>query len=106
MGASAEGVTLRTVSSFAGADTAAVAYVDILNEYEAATGNTVIDVSAASDESWKKGVLNDFAAGNEPDVLFFFAAGADSAPILYKVVPIADINAAYPELGLPEIDAL
>ena len=104
--ASAEGVTLRTVSSFAGADTAAVAYVDILNEYEAATGNTVIDVSAASDESWKKGVLNDFAAGNEPDVLFFFAAGADSAPILYKVVPIADINAAYPEADLPENEAL
>ncbi|MBR6185439.1 MAG: carbohydrate ABC transporter substrate-binding protein [Clostridia bacterium] len=105
-GARAEGVVLRTVSSFAGADTAAEAYVDILEAYEAETGNTVIDVSAASDEGWKTGVLNDFAAGNEPDVLFFFAAGADSAPILYKVVPIAEINAAYPALDLPENEAL
>ena len=102
----AEGITLRTVSSFAGADTAAEAYVDILEAYEAETGNTVIDASAASDEGWKTDVLNDFAAGNEPDVLFFFAAEADSAPILYKVVPIAEINAAYPQAGLPESEAL
>ena len=104
--ASAEGVTLRTVSSFAGADPAAEAYVDILNGYEADTGNTVIDSSAASDEDWKTGVLHAFAAGEEPDVLFFFAAGADSAPILYKVVPVSEINAAYPGLDLPETEAL
>ena len=104
--ARAEGVTLRTVSSFAGAGTAVEAYVDILEAYEEETGNTVIDTSSASDEGWKTGVLNDFAAGNEPDVLFFFAAGADSAPILYKVVPIAEINAAYPEACLPENEAL
>ncbi len=105
-GACAEGVTLRTVSSFAGADTAADAYVDILKAYEAESGNVVLDASAVSDEAWKTGVLNDFAAGNEPDILFFFGAGADSAPILYKVTPIADINAAYPDLHLPENDAL
>ena len=75
-------------------------------KYVAETGNTVLDHSAASDEAWKTSVLHDFAAGNEPDVLFFFAAGADSAPILYKVVPIADINAAYPEADLPENEAL
>lgn len=105
-GARADGVVLRTVSSFVGAGTAAEAYVDILEAYEAESGNTVIDNSAASDEGWKTGVLNDFAAGNEPDILFFFAAGADSAPILYKVVPIAEINAAYPEVNLPENEAL
>ena len=105
-GACAEGVTLRTVSSFAGADTAADAYVDILKAYEAESGNVVLDTSAVSDEAWKTGVLNDFAAGNEPDILFFFGAGADSAPILYKVTPIAEINAAYPQLNMPESDAL
>lgn len=104
--AAAEGVTLRTVSCFAGADTAAEAYVDILNLYETESGNTVIDHSSASDEAWKTGVLHDFAAGNEPDVLFFFAAGADSAPILYKVVPVSDINEAYPSMALPENEAL
>lgn len=102
----ADGVTLRTVSTFAGADTAAEAYVDILKAYEAESGNVVLDASAVSDEAWKTGVLHDFAAGNEPDILFFFGAGADSAPILYKVTPIAEINAAYPDIHLPENDAL
>ena len=101
--ARAEGLTLWTVSSFAGADAAsAMAYVELLQQYEARTGNTVVDSSATSDETWKTGVLSDFAAGNEPDVLFFFAASADSAPILNRVVPIGEINAAYPELHLEE----
>ena len=101
--ARAEGVTLWTVSSFAGADAAsAMAYVELLQQYEGQTGNTVVDNSATSDETWKTGVLSDFAAGNEPDVLFFFAASADSAPILNRVVPIDEINAAYPDLHLEE----
>lgn len=106
MTAAADGVRLRTVSSFAGADTSAEAYVDILKAYEARTGNTVTDVSSTSDERWKSDVLNDFAAGNEPDILFFFAASADSVPILSKVVPISEINTTYPELGLEENEAL
>lgn len=102
IGAAAEGVSLRTVSSFAGTDAAALSYVELLREYEDLTGNVVEDSSGTSDESWKAGVLSDFAAGNEPDILFFFACSADSSPILRKMVPIAEINAAYPELDLPE----
>ena len=102
----AEGVALRTVSSFAGTDAAAMAYVELLREYEVNTGNTVEDSSGVSDESWKAGVLSDFAAGNEPDILFFFACSADSAPILRKVVPIAEINAAFPGLSLTESEIL
>ncbi len=105
-GAAGEGVTLRTVSCFAGTDTAAEAYVEILHHYEAETGNTVLDNSSTSDEAWKTAVLKDFAAGNEPDVLFFFAAGADSAPLLSRVVSLEEINTAYPELQLRENDAL
>ncbi|MDO5299303.1 MAG: ABC transporter substrate-binding protein [Clostridia bacterium] len=101
-GALAEGVTLKTVSSFAGTDASADAYTEILKAFEAETGNTVVDSSSTSDEAWKASVLNDFAAGNEPDVLFFFAASADSKPILDKVVPIEEINAAYPDLNLTE----
>ena len=104
--APAGAVSLRTVSSFAGTDAAAIAYVELLREYEDLTGNVVEDSSGASDESWKAGVLSDFAAGNEPDILFFFARGADSAPILRKMVPIAEINAAYPGLDLPESEIL
>ena len=106
-GAPAEGgVTLRTVSCFAGSDSAAEAYVEILQRYESETGNTVTDNSSTSDEAWKTAVLKDFAAGNEPDILFFFAAGADSAPLLSRVVSLEEINAAYPELNLPENEVL
>jgi hypothetical protein len=98
----ARAVSLRTVSAFGGTDASALAYVELLREYEAQTGNVVEDSSGTSDESWKACVLNDFAAGNEPDILFFFACSADSAPILRKMVPISEINAAYPGLNLPE----
>lgn len=104
--AAAEGITLRTASTFAGSDTAAEAYVELLKAFEEATGCIIEDDSATSDESWKTGILYDFAAGNEPDVLFFFAANADSTPILSRVVPIDEINAEYPELNLTESQAL
>ncbi|HNW85762.1 MAG TPA: extracellular solute-binding protein [Candidatus Limiplasma sp.] len=104
-GALAEGVTLRTVSCFAGLDASSSTYTRLLAQWEEQTGNTVQDASAPSDESWKTGVLLDFAAGNEPDVLFFFARTADSAYLLNRVVPIAEINAAYPELNIPENEA-
>lgn len=104
--AAAEGITLYTASTFAGSDTAAEAYVELLKAFEEATGCVIEDDSATSDESWKTGILYDFAAGNEPDVLFFFAANADSTPILSRVVPIDEINAAYPELNLTENQAL
>ncbi len=100
------GVILRTVSCFAGLDGSAGEYVAILQRYESETGNTVLDSSSTSDEAWKTAVLKDFAAGNEPDILFFFAAGADSAPLLSRVVSLEEINEAYPDLNLPENDAL
>ena len=105
-GAAEGGVTLKTVSCFAGTDSAAAAYVEILDRYESETGNIVRDHSSTSDEAWKTSVLMDFAAGSEPDILFFFAAGADSAPILSRVVSLAEINETYPELRLPENEAL
>ena len=104
--ASAEGVTLRTVSCFAGEDVAAMAYVELLRAYEEQTGNVVEDESATSDESWKSRVLSDFAAGNEADVLFFFACSGDSAPLLRRMVPIEEINAAYPDIDLTVSESL
>jgi raffinose/stachyose/melibiose transport system substrate-binding protein len=98
----AQGLTIKTVSIFAGDDAAALDYVELLRAWEQETGNRVEDASATSDEAWKTGVLNDFAAGNEADVLFYFAKTADSAPILNRVVPIREINAAYPDLHLTQ----
>ena len=104
--AGAEGITLRTVSCFAGEDAASVSYAELLRAYEQQTGNVVEDDSATSDESWKARVLSAFAVGDEPDVLFFFACSADSAPILRRTVPIEQINASYPGLDLTQSDAL
>ncbi|NLV58945.1 MAG: carbohydrate ABC transporter substrate-binding protein [Clostridiales bacterium] len=97
-----QGVTLKTTSIFTGADAAADTYLGLLKNWQERTGNIVLDVSSTSDEAWKTGVLNDFAAGNEADILFFFAKTAESALILNKVVPINDINAAYPQVDLVE----
>jgi len=78
----------------------------LLKDWQEKTGNTVIDCSTPVDESWKIGILRDFAAGNEADVFFFFARTGDSVHLLPRVVPIAEINEAYPELELPEIPSL
>lgn len=101
----AQAVTLRTVSIFAGMDAAADTYTHFLRTWEKNTGHEVVDHSAPSDEAWKTGVLRDFAAGNEPDVLFYFSCTSDSAPILSRVVPIREIREAYPELALEESPA-
>ena len=102
MHAGADAVTLHTVSCFAGSDGAGDAYIALLRDYETRTGNIVLDESSPSNEAWKSGVLKRFAAGDEPDILFFFAAGADSSLLLDRLVPLSEINAAYPSLSLPE----
>ena len=102
----AEGSTLRTVSCFAGTDSAADAYVSLLKEYEEETGNTVLDESSTSSEAWKISVIKRFAAGDDPDVMFYFAACADSAMLLNRLVPLREISEAYPDLDLPEDEAL
>ena len=102
----ARALTLYTASSFAGEDDSAVTYVNLLKAFEAEHGCVISDQSSASSERWKQSVLNDFAAGNEPDVLFFFARGADSVPILSRVIPIEQLNREYPDLNLPVSEAL
>ena len=102
----ADGVTLKTSSIFSGKDTAGDIYINLLKTWQEATGNIVLDTSSTSDEGWKTGVLHDFAAGNEADVLFFYAKTGDSALILSRVIPIREINQAYPGLDLPENSAI
>ncbi len=100
--AAAESGRLYTASCFAGSDPSALPYALLLRGFEEETGWQVIDDSMESSEAWKRRIRDDFAAGSEPDVLFFFAAGADSAPLLNWMVPLDEINAAYPDARLPE----
>ena len=91
-------VELVVTTTFAGEDTNAQNYKDAVAAWEAETGNTIVDTSATSDETFKTRVITDFETGSEPDVLFFFN-GADSNSFIEagKVVPIDEIRAAYPE---------
>ena len=74
-------VTLTVVTSYGGDDGNRSNFVAAVEEYEAATGVTVQDNSAASNEEWKTKVLTDFMTGSEPDVLFYFT-DADADPFI------------------------
>ena len=91
--AMAEGVELDVVTTFAGEDSNAKNYQEGLAAYEEATGNTVNDNSATSDETFKTTVVSDFEMDAEPDVLFFFT-GADANSFIEagKGISIEDIH--------------
>ena len=91
-------VTLTVVTSYGGDDGNRGNFVTAVKAYEAATGVTVHDNSAASNEEWKTKVLTDFMTGSEPDVLFYFT-NADADPFINagKVVSIEEIRQEYPD---------
>lgn len=96
--AGAKSVALNVTTTFAGEDGNAKNYQNAIKDWMAATGNTVNDSSAVSDETFKARVASDFQMGSEPDVLFYFN-GADSNSFIEagKVVTIDEIRAAYPD---------
>lgn len=91
-------VELVVCTTFAGEDGNAQNFKAAVSAWEAATGNTVADTSATSDETFKQTVLTDFETGSEPDVLFFFN-GADANPFIKagKVMSLDEIRAEYPD---------
>ena len=93
----AQKVTLTSVTTYGGTDGARQMYLADIEEWQSLTGNTVDDQSATADEAFKARVIGDFSTGNDPDVLFFFN-GVDANPFIEsgKVVPISEIQAAYP----------
>lgn len=94
----AKSVEITVVTSYGGDDGNRGNYEAALAGYEAATGNTVLDASATSNEEWKAKVMTDFETGTEPDVLFYFN-GVDANTIVEsgKVVSLDEIRAAYPD---------
>ena len=93
-----DNLTLTVVTSYGGDDGNRGNFVAAVEEYQAATGVTVQDKSAASNEEWKTKVLTDFMTGSEPDVLFYFT-NADADPFINagKVVSIEEIREEYPD---------
>lgn len=95
---SADSVELNVVTTFAGEDSNAKNYQEGWEAWQEATGNTVNDNSATSDETFKTTVVSDFEMDAEPDVLFFFT-GADANSFIEadKVVSIEEIRETYPD---------
>lgn len=91
-------VTLTVVTSYGGDDGSRDKFEKAVAAYQEATGNTVQDASASSNEDWKTKVLTDFMTGSEPDVLFYFT-DADADPFINagKVVSIEEIREVYPD---------
>ncbi len=96
----AGGTEITVVTSYGGDDGNRQNYEKAVADYEAATGNKVLDASATSNEEWKAKVMTDFETGTEPDVLFYFT-GVDANPFVEagKVVPLDEIRAAYPDFA-------
>lgn len=89
---------LNVTTTFAGEDGNAQNFKDAVAAWEEATGNTVNDASATSDEAFKARIEMDFQTGADPDVLFFFnGADANSFIEAGKVVSIDTIREVYPE---------
>ena len=98
--AAAKSVALNVTTTFAGEDGNAKNYQNAIKDWMAATGNTVNDSSAVSDETFKARVASDFQMGSEPDVLFYFnGADANSFVEAGKVVTIDEIRAEYPDFA-------
>lgn len=94
------GVELEVVTTFAGNDGNAQNYKTAYEAWEKETGNTVVDMSATSDETFKTRVITDFETGSEPDVLFFFnGVDANSFIEAGKVVSIEEIRKEYPNFA-------
>ena len=105
--AAEESVTINVVTSYGVGDGSRRSYEQAVAGYEAATGNTVNDASAAASEAWKAKVLADFETGAEPDVLLFFT-NADAEPLISagKVVSIDTVRAEYPDYAANMKDSM
>lgn len=92
-------VTLTVATPFSEKDGNRTNYVNAYKAYEAATGNTIIDMQTPSvDEAWKLSITQDSQSGNEPDVInFFIGADADELIKNDKVVPISEIRKEFPD---------
>lgn len=90
---------ITVITPFSDSDGNRKNFVTAYKAYEAATGNTIIDIETAGvNEDWKAKVLSDFETGNEPDVLFYFT-GTDADELIKndKLVSISNIRKEYPD---------
>lgn len=95
-------IELRIVTMFGGTDPATVVFQEQLDAFVAANPNVTIkneSMTSVGDE-YRTAVKTDFSTGNEADVTFFYT-GADVKGIIEQgsVVPVEEIQAAFPDYG-------
>ncbi|GHV08293.1 hypothetical protein FACS1894217_10500 [Clostridia bacterium] len=91
-------VALTVVSTFGGNHANAEFFQTIISGWAKDSGNTVFNRSANPDETWKSSVINDFATGNEPDIIQFFSGhSATSIENALKLVSVEEIRRTYPD---------
>jgi len=101
-GASAAGVTLRTFTPFADIDDAAQSYMDMITEWERATGNVVEDYSGLTDEAWTDNMLSMVRAGEADVVVVPLGTG-----LTYEdLVTVEELVEAVPDMGMRSFTAL
>ena len=92
-------VEITVVTPFSESDGNRTNFVAAYQDYEVASGNTVVDIMTFGiNEDWKANVISNFLNGKDPDVIFYFT-GADADELIQnnKLVSISDIRKEYPD---------
>ena len=89
---------ITVITTYAGEDVNAGNFKEAFEGWEKETGYEAVDESINSSELFKEMIQDDFEAGKEPDVLFFFT-GADSESFIKegKVMSVDEIRKDYPD---------
>ena len=93
-------IELTVMTMYAGNDGNARNFKDAVAEWQKLTGNTVLDSSVTSDETFKTRVIMDYQTGAEPDILFYFS-GEDASVLVQnnRVVSLDEIREVYPDFA-------
>ncbi len=89
-------LTLNIASYFSG-EHAAQTYQELSNQFAEEQGIDIVDSSTLTGNAFTQQIINDFAAGNEPDVFYFPASEAQSMIDNNQVVSVQEICREYPQ---------
>lgn len=89
-------LTLNIASYFSG-EHAAQVYQELSNQFSEEQGIDIVDSSTLTDTAFTQQIINDFAAGNEPDVFYFPVNDAQTMIDNNQVVSVQEICQEYPQ---------
>lgn len=94
-----EPITLNLVTMFGDTDPIASAYKSVLETFQTEYQSIVLqDDSKRPDANWQAGIALDFAAQNEPDILYFYTdERAKTFVETGQVVSVEEIQKSYPD---------